>query len=348
MSIPTPSPDEWRRLYAAAMAIKALAPWQWMEEWQVFGVQDPESDEIGFVSVMGALGEHLALAVYRGFQGLWLFQDYAENASPEEADKLYEIPHLSASFEDRSETTQRDRDIIKSLGLSFRGRQAWPLFRSIHRGYLPWYLEPQETHFLACALEQTVQVAPRVRANPEILEPAGPTTYLLRKAQSGAAGLTWEDQVVDAAAWEPEGISINISGPEMRAFRALPAGRGELEADFFTMPIIIGERGERPYAPRMLILVERGSGFIVGFEMLAPEPSLEAIWGKLPNLVLANCAKWGARPRRMYVRSPFLYGLLEPVAAQLGLPVEHQDNLRTLAGAKSSFLGMLERQGRFG
>jgi hypothetical protein len=308
-------------------------------------VQDPETDEIGFVSVMGSLGEHLALAVYRGIQGLWLFQDYAENASPEDAEQLYEIPHLQASFEDRSETTERDREIIKSLGLSFRGRQAWPLFSSIHRGYLPWYLEPKEARFLACALEQAAQVAPRVQADPEILEPAGPTVYLLRKPRSDAAGLSWEDQVVDVAGWEPDGIPIDISGREMAAFRALPAGQADLEADLFTMPVIIGEQGERPYAPRMLLLVERESDFILGFEMLAPEPSLEEMWGKLPNMVLAHCVRWGMRPSRIRVRSPLLYGLLEPVAAELGLKVDQQANLRALARAKASFVDTLQRRG---
>ncbi len=57
-----------------------------MTEVDVFGVQNPETDEIGFVSVMGALGEHLSLALYLGPEGLysfWGFQQLADSAPPE-------------------------------------------------------------------------------------------------------------------------------------------------------------------------------------------------------------------------------------------------------------------------
>ena len=44
---------KWRPRYEAADHIKELAPWQWMQESDIFGVQDPETGEFGFVSVMG-------------------------------------------------------------------------------------------------------------------------------------------------------------------------------------------------------------------------------------------------------------------------------------------------------
>lgn len=48
-----PSLDEWRALYEAAIRFKELAPWQWMEELDIFGILNPESGEIGFASIMG-------------------------------------------------------------------------------------------------------------------------------------------------------------------------------------------------------------------------------------------------------------------------------------------------------
>jgi hypothetical protein len=47
---------DWLRLYEAAIRIKELAPWTWMVETDVFGVQNPETDDLGFLSVMGMRG----------------------------------------------------------------------------------------------------------------------------------------------------------------------------------------------------------------------------------------------------------------------------------------------------
>jgi len=63
--------EESRVLYHLMAKVRALAPWTWMDETQLFGVQDPDTDEIGFVSLMGMAGEHFAVGVYRGARGLY-------------------------------------------------------------------------------------------------------------------------------------------------------------------------------------------------------------------------------------------------------------------------------------
>lgn len=66
----SPTLEEWKRLYDLMAQVKKLAPWEWMEEDDIFGVQMPRTNEPGFVSVMGMLGEHFAVAVYQGAKGL--------------------------------------------------------------------------------------------------------------------------------------------------------------------------------------------------------------------------------------------------------------------------------------
>lgn len=148
--------QEWRKLYDLMKDMKELAPWGWMTETDIFGVQDPESGQLGFVSVMGVNGEHLAVAVYlgeAGFNGFWSLQQMKQ--IPQE--RFFEIPQLQASFEDREMLTPEDRRIIKTLGLSYRGRMSWPLFRSFRPGFFPWHLEPHEMIFWGHVLEQTLK-----------------------------------------------------------------------------------------------------------------------------------------------------------------------------------------------
>jgi len=54
----------WRPRYDAAAEIAKMKPWTWMEESDIFGLQMPGTSHVCYVSVMGLLGEHLAVSVY--------------------------------------------------------------------------------------------------------------------------------------------------------------------------------------------------------------------------------------------------------------------------------------------
>jgi len=175
-----PGLQEWQGLYESAVRVKEISPWEWMTETDVFGVRSPETGELGFVSVMGMLGEHFAVSLYLGSEGINGFLDLQEMGPFADPEDLIQIPQLQASFENREELDKRDRDVIKELGLKFRGRNAWPMFRSYHPSLFPWFLDAGEVRFLSLALEQLADVAPRFREDSSLLEPSGGESYLLR------------------------------------------------------------------------------------------------------------------------------------------------------------------------
>lgn len=333
-----PTLDEWRTLYEAAIQVKEIAPWEWMEEIDIFGVQDPETEESGFVSVMGMLGEHLSLAVYLGPEGLYGFWEFQQMGSSAPAEALLEIPHLHASFEDRNELTQKDRDLIKELGLKFRGRQAWPMFRSHRPGFHPWYLEVAEARFLTHTLEQAVEVALRFKEDPALLPASDEDRYLVRMPREDAGALVWEDRVQTVSPPEPRPIAVTMDVDVLEEVSRLPRSRHTLEMDFSIVPARIGERGERPYFPYLLLVVEIRSGLVLGSEFLAPEPDLGEMWGAIPAKLVDRFAEMGFVPRRIKVRSSLLYQLLQPLAEELGFKVASTPILRNLDQVKESFL----------
>lgn len=69
----SPTPESWRRLYDLAGQVKQLSPWEWMTEEDLFGVADPDSDTVMFVSVMSMLGEHTSVSAYLGEAALYDF-----------------------------------------------------------------------------------------------------------------------------------------------------------------------------------------------------------------------------------------------------------------------------------
>ena len=231
----TPGIREWRRLYESAVRVKEISPWEWMTETDIFGVRSPETGELGFVSVMGLLGEHYAVSLYLGSEGIHGFLDLQEMGPFADTEDLIQIPQIQASFENREELDKRDREVIKELGLKFRGRNAWPMFRSYRPSLFPWFLEAGEVRFLSCALEQLVDVAPRFREDSSLLEPSG-ESYLLRAPRQEGGSRLWEDASMGVPPLDAPPIEVEMEGSKMEALGRLPGGKVSLEVDFFMFP----------------------------------------------------------------------------------------------------------------
>ncbi len=349
----TPTNEQWSGLYEAAIRIRELSPWEWMTEADVFGVKDPPSEEIGFVSVMGMLGEHYAVALYpnpRALYGLLALEEAGPDINP---DALLEIPQIQLSFEDRGDLENRDRRLIKELGFKFRGRKEWPMFRSYRPGFVPWFVEAEEARLLVQALEQLLEVAPRFREDPSLLTPGGAEgeSYLVRvehgehREGPASAGTpvwedgapVWEDRVMEVPPPEPLPIEIEIDPETLESLESLPQGGYELEIDLFMSPTPIQEEKEaRPVLPYMLLFVEAESGMVLGTELLDPTPSLESMWGSVPLTVARQLARLEAIPREITVDSELLFTLLQPLAESSRLELKRSHYLPALQEAKEA------------
>jgi hypothetical protein len=118
--------------------------------------------------------------------------------------------------------------------------------------------------------------------------------------------------------------------------KELPRKRFTLEADLFIMHSYIKEKEDpRPYLPYVLMVVEAGSGMIVGHELMIAKPALEMVWAQAQVGLLTTITHLQGIPHRVAVRDERLHNLLIPVAAGLGIQlfVSHRlpalDEVRT-------------------
>ncbi len=335
-----PTLDEWRRLYEAAVRVKELAPWEWMMEEDIFGVQNPESQELGFVSVMGANGEHFAVAVYLGPQGLYGFLDLEEEGPDASPYRLFEVPQLQASFEDRDTLQKEDRAVLKSLGLKFRGQNAWPMFRSIRPGFHPWFLEGWEARLLTCALEQALDVTPRFEADPSLLgAPEG--EFFVRTPLKADVGIGWEDRVVRVPPPALAPAPATVDDLTRRRLEGLSRGEQKLEVDVFMLPDACREGKGRPFFPYCLMMVEARSGLVLFHDLLQPQPSLEEMWRSVPLKVADQFAEVQMIPAEVRVCSEHLFDLLKPLAGAFRFKLKRVSALRTLEPAREMLMGFL-------
>ena len=85
---------------------------------------------------------------------------------------------------------------MRELGLRYRGRGRWPIFRSVIPGHWPWYLSGDEARFLTVALDNVRDVAERIgQGHARPLRRPGPQ----RGADPDAAGRCLAGRVGTAA-----------------------------------------------------------------------------------------------------------------------------------------------------
>jgi len=328
--------EDYRRLYAAAVAVRDLAPWRFMCETDIFGVQNPEDGAMGFVSVMGQRGEHLAVAVYLGSEGLYGFLDLTQQASPPTVQQIFEIPELQASFEDRGLLRKDEIRTIQELGLRFRGRNAWPHFKSFRPGFMPWILEPGEVRFLACALEQLTDVAPRFMRTPDLLAPRSLGDFLVRVRSGKAPAHTWHDSIMHVDLPEPQQIHMRVAGASMNKVRRLPRDEASLEIDLVALPATIQEKGKRPFYPYALLALNCRTGTAMLGDLMHVRSTLQEVWGRVPQNLVDQLIKGGFLPSSLRVRSDLMMGLLGSLARDLDFSLVRVDVLPRLDDALAS------------
>ena len=312
-----PTQSEWHDLYEAAMSFKEMAPWQWMTDADLFGVENPHDGEVGWCSIMGREGQEFGLLVFLGAEGLQTYNRIAMGGAEAGSFEVWAgVPLLSMTFGDRQELQKQDHEIIRSLGLRFRGRNAWPLFRSQRPGYVPWYLEKGEVIFLSTAVEQALAVASRVREEQlDLFEEADADMILTRYYHAGQWLEEWRKPKVPS-----RGVNISVPLDEARLTRLRRAAkelRGNWELDIFALPTAVGEGSDRPYYPTCILAVEGQTGLIVGTELLGPHPS-PAERQETMIRVLEQCKQL---PHEMRVGSEEVRQVVEPVAQALGASV---------------------------
>jgi hypothetical protein len=335
-----PTIEEYRRLYAAAATFKEAAPWTWMTEEELFGVRNPETGEVGYASIMGQLGEHLALGLYLGSQGLDDFLRMIRGDEHENPSFLLETHQLQASFEDRDALYPEDREVMKALGLKFRGRQAWPAFRSFMPGYLPWLVTSAEARFLTVALEQVVEVTGRLAKNRTLLNPPREGHVLVRSLTVSG----WADEWFLPPA-PPERILPPVDATRLAALRQkLPSSRHNLQVDIFPLPGSFKDKDDpRPYLAYNMLVVDAASTFILATEVLSPKPTLDALWDQAPEKLLGVLIRFGSLPKQITVRRPWFRRLLGATVTGLGSQIKLAHRLPALDEVRANFEQVLRR-----
>lgn len=328
-----PSIKEWKGLYEAAIEFRKAEPWEWVRETDVFGVRNPKTGEIGYCCIMGELGEVLAMAIYEGTEGLQSYLKIRKGQiKPGDPDALFMQKCLMLSFENVKFVEEDDREIIDELGLTFRGRNAWPVFRSYQPGYFPWFLNRHEVLYMTLALRQAMEICLRIKKDGKILHAPKRNCYLVRTAEEKAGKFFWKDEWISPAPLRKKAEAFDGPVNEVRIQKlkktAKPA-TAVWEIDFFHTPAPVMQ-GERPVFPYAIMVMDHDTGLIL--EMHLAENA--AYQREFIDKFLGCIEKTSVIPLEILVKKEEAAGLLGPYAGRLNIKLSMVRKLNNIGQAR--------------
>ncbi len=333
---PPPVPLElWRDLYHAATRLQLLAPWQWMSDSHVFGVNNEHGTRM--VSILGALGEVFGMVTYRGSTGAnFLLRLLTGQFAPEDPDGIFCQDALLANFVPLTRLDKPDRNVIQQIGFkaAFSRPKLYPKFKSHKPGYVPWFIDEAEARLLLDDLNNAARFAELLRRIPDLYDSHGmPEFPFITATGTGplsAGQLEWHAIFADPPPPDP---AVNPQEFDLAPLMKLPqVARTQWELTAFYSDMRIGEP-PRPFYPKISMGVESSTGIVVGVRTCGTEHTMAqtAALGLLQSIQAAQC-----RPEVVKSDSPLLIQALQPIAAALGLRIAHAKSLPMAADARRS------------
>ncbi|MEM1324919.1 MAG: hypothetical protein AAGI23_03140 [Bacteroidota bacterium] len=341
--------ENWLALYDLAREFQQLAPWNWMGDAQVFGVEHPTKKTLHFCVVFGRGGVVYGLNVYKGVEGLDSYIGILES-SPYD-NPLFTQRAIALAFEDRANLTKEDYAHIKQLGLSFRGKNNWIQFLDYTPGKHPWVMAAEDVDTMMIVLEQSMEVAKQVQTNPKLVTDGyvfieHTNDLLIRKKVGGKWVSTFEDPDELMHEWEQQEEN---NRPELNP------GTIEVLQDFkkkypiekyalingleYISAPIQEKKTDRPYYPFMALWLHHGSGQIVNQNMGSTEETEKLLYESLLGFV--DSVK--KLPAQIVVSSDLAYDYLHHLEELWGIEVIFNEDEMSARQVIHELMGYLGR-----
>jgi len=336
-----PTLEEWKELYELAIKFKEAAPWEWMYDTDVFGVLNPETEDIGYCTVMGNNKEFYGMAIYQGPEGFAILDKIARGDFRQE-DAKYMQKCLMLSFDKRNYIEKEEMEIIKQIGVRFDNRNFWPQFRDYSPGYYPWHIDRKQAAYFMIIIEQALEIFSKVKDNKDKYMAGVPYRILARIPKKNGTKIVWTDEYIVPKIMEKK-ITIPalsekheiISRKIKKEIDIDPEMTWEADDFFSPDPVKDDDEDIRPFFPRLLFFVEQRSGAVMSIGL--SESAIDIITTKFRQSFLDGILKHGAFPKKLNIRNEKLAEILRPIAKILDITIVITDKMAMFDEAKNFY-----------
>jgi hypothetical protein len=340
-----PSFSALQTLYELASDLYGLRPWRLLDESELILVRDRASGEICYCSVMGALGEVLAMQAYIGAQGYRQFRRLADEEITDPGEFFASQHSVSVEFVPRAELDGEDRKLLSALGHPVGKGLASPIFRTIRPGFHPWFVTQEEAETLAECIRAVIAVCCAVAEEANVSFWDKPETYPMVTPVEEDEHQYQIRSMKPVVPGEPPVILSQLNEESIRQLRGQDyAVRGVMELDRLFSPAVVGKKNERKACVCLALAVDADSGMVYPPELTT---SSVAAGDAMAKACIKAIQTSRIMPRKIHVRSRGLKESLAPLSMLLGVPIGVAGELRAMDEAQSHLLRMLAGEPAF-
>lgn len=344
------------RLYDLALTFRKMKLWKRLYDSELFAVS-LSNGQIAYCCIMGLLGEHIALAVYIGEQGLDSYRHLQEMGHvPMNALQAQEFmlsqSCLQCSLETKDALSPQElaavRSYGKARGITFRGANAFPQFIKYQPARYPWPVqETVDVQLLCEALTAALEVSEKLTA--------------VGKGRLGFTDGPAHDRTIPLLTPEGQGFTWGVCRlpPRRSASYPEPMLRDELltarlkkqkkragiwacDVVMFPQPAFVDEEDTDavPVFPYMLLAADLEKELVIPTEVVpAYEEGAAELLSAIGNQMLDN-----GIPTEIHVVNGRTRSLLKNLAATLGIRLVQQQEIEHLDCLEEELLGYCDEQ----
>lgn len=308
---------DYKGLLEIATSLKNTKPWEYVHNDEVFVIENPFTQDLIFVSVLGAGGQEYGLSLYLNEQGYETLQTIFSGAKPT-TEFIHELDSLTISFVDREELSTEDYQLIKDAGFSYRGKKNWIQFRTYDPGQFPWLPDAHGVETLKLASAITLEHIETVKKGwtyPNLPENCFPVYYVNEKNGE------WEQKVMNFTLpekYQTHEVYLDLPKHVTQELRNLKKSSLEIEFDLSYMDRAVQEsKDERPYYPLLAIAIDKKTGMVIFHDIIPlpkePELAQAVLLGILETIQV--------KPKAIHVLDA-MESYLKPIAQLAGITLK--------------------------
>ena len=326
-----------KRLFDLANETCVRKPWGIMGDTDLVLVKDPESQEMCYSSVMGALGQVFAVHAYCGMESYRLFKRLASGAPLTAGEFFGTQRSVTMEFLPSGMLPGPDRELARVLGHPLKRGTLAPQFRAGRPGYQPWYPTEAEGKVLALCVESVLAFSEDLEHKPEAgywnMEDAYPEVF-------------WKKD----GYFRVENTLVQVTPPPLPELPKLDEVRlaklskgdypvkGIVEVDEFYSAASVGGKNERKACVRMVMAADAEIRFLYMVHAFEPTRSVGEV---LMEAVLQTVEKGRFVPAEVRVNDESKRLLLSLLRERLGFELRAVSELPSLESAKRELLQTL-------